>query len=55
MVRKYVNPECDGGIFCPVEGHVTRMSTGSGKWRIGHIKLTPGQLRTIRERRDAIA
>jgi hypothetical protein len=52
MPRKYVHPDCDGGIFCPVPGHVVRRSQGSGRWRIAHVPLTAGQNRTLYERRN---
>lgn len=54
--RKPLDPDCQGGIFCEVPGHVkTRLTVPGGKVRaratVSHIPLTVGQRKTLRERR----
>jgi hypothetical protein len=51
--RKPLDPNCEGGVLCMVQGHVKKTYTSSTKWRIAHIPLTPGQRKTLDERRDA--
>lgn len=50
--RKPLAEGCNGGITCPIEGHVR---LGEGRWsrRYSHIALTRGQKRTLYERRNA--
>ena len=50
--RKPLDERCDGGVLCPVEGHVTSR-TASGAVRFSHIHLTRGQNETLWERRTA--
>lgn len=47
--RKPLEEGCEGGIWCPVEGHVEKVPHKGG-WRIQHIHLTTGQRRTLFER-----
>ena len=51
--RKPLNPSCTGDRWCPVRGQV--IERGGGHWRrqLGHIDLTPGQRKTLAERRAA--
>lgn len=54
--RKPLDPDCEGGIYCPVPGHVkTTLTVPGGKVRarvkFAHIPLTVGQRKTLRERR----
>ncbi len=54
--RKPIEDDCNGGIFCPVKGHVKVLvfaSTplGARRTRTSHIPLTAGQSKTLRERR----
>lgn len=49
--RKPLEPDCDGGIFCLVPGHLTATPRGRGVTCYGHIPLTAGQNKTLRERR----
>lgn len=51
--RKPLEPGCDGGILCTVPGHVGGRRYASGRSRFGHIPLTLGQHKTLRERRIA--
>lgn len=51
-VRKPLDPKCDGGIMCPVDGHLTAVRNGRTT-RYGHIKLTQGQRDQLWERRKA--
>jgi len=50
--RKPLEEGCDGGVFCPVEGHVRSIEIG-GMMGIIHTQLTLGQQRTLIERRRA--
>jgi hypothetical protein len=50
---KPLHPNCEGGIFCPVEGHVERITKGGGRFTIRHIPLTRGQDRELDRRREA--
>lgn len=51
--RKPLAENCNGGIWCPVDGHVGRRDLGGGSWHISHIRLTAGQQKTLRERRES--
>lgn len=51
--RKPLHPDCTGGVFCPVGGHVTVVRRSTGNTEIKHIRLTRGQEQTLRERRAA--
>ena len=53
MPRKPLDPDCDGGIFCPVEGHVRGRATGAGRFNVSHVPLTKGQSKTLFERHRA--
>lgn len=53
MPRKELHADCDGGIFCPVEGHVATFGIGNGHHKTRHVELTQGQRRTLFERRNA--
>lgn len=56
MSRRKPLPEwCTGNYDCPVEGHI--VWRGGGHWRRerGHIDLTPGQRKTLAERRKIVA
>lgn len=50
--RKPLHPSCIGGVWCPVEGHVTVRHLGNGRRIVSHIRLTTGQWKTLRERRS---
>ena len=58
--RKPLDPDCTGGIFCKVPGHVVNKGVKeyyvSGKVRsrvkFSHVPLTAGQRKTLRERRQ---
>jgi len=50
--RKPLEEGCDGGVFCPVEGHVRPIEVAGGRGII-HAPLTLGQQRTLSERRRA--
>lgn len=53
--RKPLDPNCDGSIFCPVQGHVAkRWMPFQQKEHWAHIPLTVGQEKTRRERKAAI-
>lgn len=52
MPRKELHQDCDGSIFCPVNGHVSQVTAGAFV-RHSHIPLTAGQSRTLYERRAA--
>lgn len=49
--RKPLAEGCTGNVNCPVAGHVEWR--GGGHWPVqrGHIDLTPGQRKTLVERR----
>ncbi len=51
--RKPLPEGCDGGVNCPISGHV--VMRGGGHWRRtwGHVDLTSGQRKTLRERQRA--
>lgn len=51
--RKPLPEGCDGSIWCQVEGHVPAVKLRGGRHHFAHIALTPGQTRTLRERKQA--
>lgn len=50
--RKPLAEGCTSHADCPVEGHVIKRPVQRG-WAFTHIRLTPGQQRTLAERRRA--
>ena len=51
MRAKPLHPDCTGGIFCAVEGHVRTRSIGPGRYATTHIPLTKAQNRALRDKR----
>ena len=50
--RKPLDPDCNGSVTCPVEGHViTRIRKRDGRIKWKHTPLTLGQRKTHRERK----
>lgn len=51
MSRTPVHERCTGNLYCPVKGHLFDRRVGMDT-KLSHIRLTPGQRRTIAERRQ---
>lgn len=51
--RKPLEPDCTGGIFCPIQGHSTTTRSMGNSIIWSHIPLTAGQRKTLRERLEA--
>lgn len=48
--RKPLEEGCDGGILCPVEGHIIVKNYANGRWHYRHTPLTRGQTEQLIER-----